>query len=56
MLHHYKKPQILMQASFISIDQCCRDPMIPAAYAAPFPSSLYRAGVARWPLLVPLLK
>lgn len=25
-----------------------------AAYEAPFPSSLYKAGAARWPLLVPL--
>ena len=34
----------------------CRDPAIPAAYAAPFPSSLYKAGAARWPLMVPMLK
>lgn len=33
-----------------------RDPAIPAAYAAPFPSSLYKAGAARWPLMVPMLK
>ena len=25
-----------------------------AAYDAPFPSALYRAGPAKWPLLVPL--
>ena len=26
------------------------------AYSAPFPSALFKAGAARWPLLVPLLK
>ena len=26
------------------------------AYAAPFPDSSYKAGVAKWPLLVPLFK
>merc|ERR1719432_737010 len=30
-----------------------KDPAIPDAYTAPFPSSLYKAGAARWPLLVP---
>jgi haloalkane dehalogenase len=29
-------------------------PKAQAAYDAPFPSSLYRAGPAKWPLLVPL--
>ena len=33
-----------------------RDPAIPNAYSAPFPSSLYKAGAARWPLLVPMIK
>ena len=33
-----------------------RDPAIPDAYTAPFPSSLYKAGAARWPLLVPMIK
>jgi len=32
------------------------DPAVIAAYAAPFPSRLYKGGAARWPLLVPLLK
>jgi len=31
-----------------------QDPAVIAAYAAPFPSSLYKAGTAMWPLLVPL--
>ena len=33
-----------------------RDPAIPDAYSAPFPSSLYKAGAAQWPLLVPMIK
>jgi len=33
-----------------------KDPAIPNAYSAPFPSSLYKAGAARWPLLVPMIK
>jgi len=32
------------------------DPAVVAAYAAPFPSRLYKGGAARWPLLVPMLK
>ena len=31
-------------------------PEVLAAYSAPFPSPLFKAGAARWPLLVPLLK
>lgn len=30
------------------------DPAVAAAYSAPFPSSVYKAGAARWPLLVPM--
>jgi len=32
------------------------DPAVVAAYAAPFPSRLYKGGAAKWPLLVPMLK
>merc|ERR1711915_80651 len=32
------------------------DPSVIAAYAAPFPSRLYKGGAARWPLLVPFYK
>jgi len=32
------------------------DPRVVSAYAAPFPSRLYKAGAAKWPLLVPLFK
>ena len=31
-------------------------PEVVEAYSAPFPSPLFKAGAARWPLLVPLLK
>ena len=32
------------------------DPDVVSAYGAPFPSSLYKGGVARWPVMVPLFK
>ena len=32
------------------------DPAVVSAYAAPFPSALFKGGAARWPLLVPMLK
>ena len=32
------------------------DPAVISAYAAPFPSRLYKGGAARWPLLVPMMK
>jgi len=42
----------LMGSFFLKV----KDPAISAAYNAPYPSSLYKGGCARWPLLVPLFK
>jgi len=39
-----------------ALKSCKSDPAVVAAYAAPFPSRLYKGGAAKWPLMVPMLK
>jgi len=56
------RTSVLLLGTFLPIHRIfsaflkSKTPDIPAAYSAPFPSSLYKAGAARWPLLVPMIK